>query len=239
MNRRQALVTGLGVAASLGMTNIAFSSDLSEIGGSVEELTRLTSAQLSSLGLAARDVSTVRFDGAQVTLPMKAMVARRYNANLYIKYELESVIRVFDANGYPLNTISLPDSLQVKDFAIDSYGNVFVLSSGKHEITWLDSQGNIVSTIGHFGWQLPAELNGPKSITIDEYNQIHVLNSGTRSIKVFTTSGSFVNEYGQSRWLPERRLGSLDGYAKIYVTEGPSGDKTWLFSTDGEFIAST
>ncbi|MBB1488389.1 hypothetical protein [Oceanospirillum sediminis] len=237
MDRRQFLFSGTTAAVMASVPAMTL-SQLSIASGEVG-MTRLTESELSNMGLLTRNMDIVSADGGVVTVPMKAQVARRYQGQVYVWFETDQAIRVYDQSGNSLLTVSLGQSVAVQDFAVDSYGNLFVLMAGSHEVLWLDSQGAVLGSIGRFGTELPEQLNGPVSLTIDALDNLHVLNAGSRTVKVFSGSGVYLHDYGQSRWLSERRLSSVDGTSQVQVTGGDKNNSQWLFSLDGHLISGS
>ena len=169
--------------------------------------------------------------------PCKRRLFCQYNESVYVWFETESLLRVYSQNGEALSQVQLPTS-SLRDFALDSSGYIYLLESGKHEITWISAQGDILGTIGSFGLDMSEQLNGPRSLTVDSQGNVHVLNSGSRTVKVFNAQGVFLNEYGQSRWLNERQLHSVDGESLITVSGGSMQNNHWQFSLDGQLVSS-
>lgn len=236
MDRRQFLFSGTTAAAMVSVPTLTLSGIALASG---TDTSRLNDAELNSLNLSHRYIEVLSADGGTMSVPMQARVARRYNDQVYVWFDTDHAIRVFDLSGTAVGEIPLTQSGLLKDFGLDSYGNIFVLYSGIHAIQWLDYQGNLLGSIGQFGMDSPEMLNGPVSLTVDAQDNLHVLNAGTRSVKVFTANGVYLRDYGQSRWLSERRLSSIDGLNQIRVTGGMENKNHWLFSLDGRLVSAS
>jgi len=253
MERRQFLISSSVLATSLGMSlETIATSTFSEITSSAKTL-RVTSnsayksltAQASTSRLSAIDIKKLNIkapikhtsspEGVAVSFPLKLRIARQYEKKIFLWFDTEAVIRVYDEYAFELNSIPLPQSVHsLNDFALDSKGNLFILAQGQHQIIWLSKQGDELGVIGEFGIELPEQLNGALSMTLDNEDQLHVLNAGTSTIKVYKNNGVFLFEYGQSRWQKQRRLHSVDGKETIAIKGGMMKDNLWQFSLSGE-----
>ncbi|WP_281560783.1 hypothetical protein [Thalassomonas sp. RHCl1] len=236
MDRRRFIVTGSAVAGTLALPVKSFA--MSEVSKGLTKATdssRLPADRLTSLGIQAPLKQVTAPGGHDVSFPLKMRIARQYRQKIYVWFETEPVIRVYDLTGNEQSPVSLPASMGVvKDFALDSQDNIFILDAGQHQITWLSPQGDILAYIGGFGMDLAEQLNGPASLTLDSKDHLHVLNAGSRTIKVYKNNGVFLFEYGQSRWGKQRKLLSLDGSETISASGGMMKDSRWHFSPSGQ-----
>ena len=233
MDRRQFLTSSSLVLGATSFSGLSWASlNTSDSGNS-----RISKTQFSALNIPSPIAHFQAPGGQNVAVPMQAQIIRQYNESVYAWFETESLLRVYSQNGEALAQVPLPTN-SLKDFALDSSGYIYLLQSGKHEITWINTQGDILGTIGSFGVSLPEQLNDPHSLTVDSQDNVHVLTSGSHTIKVFNTQGVLLNEYGQSRWLNTRRLHSIDGESVITVSGGNMQNNTWQFSLDGQLVNS-
>ena len=233
MDRRQFLTSSSLVLGATSFSGLSWASlNTSDSGNS-----RISKAQFSALNIPSPIAHIQAPGGQSVAVPMQAQIIRQYNESVYVWFETESLLREYSQNGEALSQIQLPTN-SLKDFAMDSSGYIYLLQSGKHEITWMNTQGDILGTIGSPGIDMPEQLNGPRSLTVDSHDNVHVLTSGSRTVKVFNTQGVFLNEYGQSRWLNERQLRSVDGESLITVSGGSMQNNSWQFSLDGQLVSS-
>ncbi|WDD98528.1 hypothetical protein [Thalassomonas actiniarum] len=236
MDRRRFIVTSSAVAGTLALPVKSFAmAEASKGLNKVPDNSRLPTSKLTSLGIQAPLKQVTAPGGHDVSFPLKMRVARQYRQKIYVWFETEPMIRVYDLAGNEQSPVSLPDSVGIlKDFALDSMDNIFILSAGQHQITWLGPQGDMLGYIGDFGMDLAEQLNGPASLTLDSEDHLHVLNAGSRTIKVYKNNGVFLFEYGQSRWGKERKLLSLDGTDTISASGGIMKDSRWHFSPSGQ-----
>lgn len=233
MDRRQFLTSSSLVLGATSFSGLSWASlDTSDSGNS-----RISKAQFSALNIPSPIAHIQAPGGQSVAVPMQAQIIRQYNESVYVWFETESLLLEYSQNGEALSQIQLPTN-SLKDFAMDSSGYIYLLQSGKHEITWMNIQGDILGSIGGFGLDMPEQLNGPLSLTVDSHDNVHVLTSGSRTVKVFNAQGVFLNEYGQSRWLNERQLRSVDGESLITVSGGSMQNNSWQFSLDGQLVSS-
>lgn len=237
MDRRQFITSSSMI---LGITGISGASWAKiEAPNQASGETRLTKEYLSSLGISPQITHIIAPGGQSVAVPLQARIIRQFDGYIYTWSETERLIRVYDETGNASLHINLPGQFgALKDFTLDSNGNIYAISSGQNYVTWLDNQGYVLGTIGAAGIDLPEQLNGPVSLTMDSFENLHVLNAGTKTIKVFSTSGAYLYEYGQSRWLKARSIQSIDGTEKIIVKGGLHQDNIWQFSPAGKLLSS-
>lgn len=242
MDRRRFILSSSAVAGTLALpvksyTLSGVSDNLvaAKLKDKAAGNTRLSAKEITKLGIK-RPLKQVTAPGDHtVSFPLNIRIARQYQQSVYLWFETESVIRIYDQLGNEQSSIPLPASMSLlKDFALDAQGNIFILGTGQHQITWLSEQGDILGTIGHFGTDSAEQLNGPASLTVDQQDRIHVLNAGSRTIKVFKNNGVYLFEYGQSRWGKQRKLLAIDGTENISASGGMMRDSRWHFSPAGQ-----
>lgn len=237
--RRQIIGTGLaalGVASVAGLSaSVLANNQLSTDGAAQDNCSRLTEQQVAALGINVPTFTVEAPQGETLTLTRQLRMARRYQDLLYLSYQNESLIHVYDSASLQSRfEIPFSDQLGIlKDFAVSESGDVFALFTGQHAITHLSSNGAFVQAIGEFGIDKPQQLNGPGSLTIDSLGNIHVWDSGARQIKVFTPDNQFVRQYGQTRFSPVQVVKSIDGRESLVVKGGVLGDREWHFTPDG------
>jgi len=253
MERRQFLISSSVLATSLGMSlETMAASAFTEKTSSTKALrvksdssyktltaqagiSRLSSEDIHNLGIKAPIKHTSSPQGVVASFELKLRIARQYQQGIYLWFDTEKQIRVYDEYGFEQKSIPLPVSVSaIKDFALDSYGNLFILPKGQHNILWISGQGDELGVIGGFGTEMAEQLNGPRSLTVDNQDRLHVLDGGSRTVKVFKNNGVFLYEYGQSRWHNQRRLHSLDGRERIAIKGGMMQDSLWQFSQTGK-----
>ena len=203
------------------------------------QLTRLTSQQLTQINIPFPSQTVTPDNGASVTFTLNPRIARRFADKVYVLFDTEKRLRVFDLQGSQLSTISVADSIgTVRDFYVTDNGVVHLLSSTLHQVVSVSSSGDIISRLGEFGWERPEQLNGPASLTVDAEGKLHILNTGTNTIKVFNDSGAFLFEYGQNRWGRRRSYQFLDGKQVISVYEHDLSKVGWQFNPQGQLVNS-
>jgi len=218
---------------SVAMSIPAFAtSNVANESGSQDNCSRLTEQQVASMGITAPTFTVETPEGETLTLTRQLRIARRYQDLLYLSYQNEPSIHVYDSASLQYRfEIQFSDQLGIlKDFAVSENGDVFALFTGQHAITHLSSNGAFVQKIGKFGIDKPEQLNGPSSLTIGSLGNIHVWDSGARQIKVFTSNNQFVRQYGQARLSPVQMVRSIDGRDPIVVVGGQSRKQRWTFA---------
>lgn len=85
---------------------------------------------------------------------------------------------------------------RVRDIAVNSQRNIYVLDSGNFRIQKFDTNGQYLQTIGNKG-QGPGEFESPSRIFLDSRDYIYVADGGGRRgnssmIKVFNNQGEYV-----------------------------------------------
>lgn len=77
---------------------------------------------------------------------------------------------------------------RVRDVALDSENNIYILDSGNYRIQKFDTKGIYIQTIGKKG-QGPGEFENPLSLYFDKEENLYVLDG--RQIKIFSALGEF------------------------------------------------
>jgi len=229
--RRHFLGKSIALAGLVGVVGTS-TSVFADNNASSHNTSRLSEQQVLQMGLKAPSFTVEAPDGVVMTLTRKLRVARQYQELLYLAYENEPSIHVYDV-GSLLHRFDIQFNDQfgvLKDFAVSDNGDVYALFSGQHAIFHLSSNGSLIQTISEFGIDKPEHLNGPRSLTIDSQGNIHVWDAGTRHIKVFTTDNQFVRQYGKARLSPITLVQDIDGRDPIIVTGGQSTKQTWIFT---------
>lgn len=78
---------------------------------------------------------------------------------------------------------------RVRDVALDSHLNIYILDAGNHRVQKFDKNGNYLQTIGRKG-QGPGEFVGPSNVFINSQDNLYV--SEGRRIQIFNSSGNFM-----------------------------------------------
>ena len=234
MNRRSFFKLGAGAAGIALIPSFVFAGVAAAVG---DQLSRLTSEQLSHLNIAFPTKVEKPEGGVSVTFELKPIVARRFNEKIYVLFETERRLRVYDSTGFQVSSVSIDNEIgNVRDFCVTYDDLIYVVSGTLNQVVCISSDGQLVNIIGEFGWERSEQLNGPVSITMDANGMLHVLNSGTNTIKVFNNSGVFLYEYGKKRWGRRNRYAKLDGKQQIAVYEQSLSSAKWKFSLDGKQI---
>ncbi|WP_157576930.1 beta-propeller fold lactonase family protein [Pseudoalteromonas rubra] len=233
MERRTFLKTSSYLCASGALPLSAFAANSTLFDFSEQNTQRLDVQTVNKLAVKAPKMSVEAPSGERVSVTLKPAVARRYDALLYVHYEMSNEITVFDINGVQQGTIGLPDGFgSVSDFAIEpSQQLVYLIERGHHQIIVANFYGERLAHIGEFGTEVAAQLNGPRSLTLDDEGHVHVVDSGASSIKVFNNNGAFLYAYGQSRLGKAPIYRALDGTQHVVVTGGQLGDRKWFFDS--------
>jgi len=77
---------------------------------------------------------------------------------------------------------------RVRDIALDSNDNIYIVDSGNSRIQKFDSKGQFLQTIGRKG-QGPGEFERPRRLSIDSQNNIYV--EDREQIKIHDSNGKF------------------------------------------------
>lgn len=204
-----------------------------------QQITRLTSEALNQLSISFPTKTVTSQNGEAVTFPLSPRIARRFANKVYVLFDTEKQLRVFDLQSNQCSSIPVDKSIgTVRDFYVTDNGLVYFLSSSLHQVILISSSGDIVNRIGEFGWERKEQLNAPRSLTIDAEGRLHILNAGTNSVKVFNNSGAFLFEYGKNQWGSRRNYQYLDGNDVISVYEHNLEKVKWQFSLQGRLVNS-
>jgi len=120
------------------------------------------------------------------------------------KIEVEEGVKVIKNPGEPLYgeiTFELEEDLsigkeddenymfyRVRDIALDSNDNIYIMDSGNSRIQKFDSKGQFLQTIGRKG-QGPGEFERPRRLSIDSQDNIYV--EDREQIKIHDCNGKF------------------------------------------------
>lgn len=78
---------------------------------------------------------------------------------------------------------------RIRDVALDSHLNIYILDAGNHRVQKFDKNGNYLQTIGRKG-QGPGEFVRPSNVFINSQDNLYV--SEGRRIQIFNSSGNFM-----------------------------------------------
>ena len=99
----------------------------------------------------------------------------------------------------PLGQPTLPFP---RDVAVDSIGNIYVISASSNDIVKLSPAGDEILRIGSFG-SADAQFSIPQGVTVDSSDNIIVSDTGNNRIQVFNSAGVHQLSFGS--------FGSADG----------------------------
>lgn len=238
MERRTFIKLGSSVCATtmVGLPQFLHAEDAGALAS--EQTTRLHTKAIKELGIVFPSQVISPPSGDDVVVTMKPEVIRRYSDNLYVHFEQQDSIQVFDKQGTLKGNILYPDlAYGVKDFAIDEELQlIYLLPRGKARIEVIDFQGDLVDSIGEFGIELVEQLNGPRSITLDANKRLHVLCAGSNQVKVFDNNGAYQFSYRASFARQPQRMRQLDGIEEIHISGGLLKERSWKFTIEGQAI---
>lgn len=200
---------------------------------------RLNEDDLQNLGISYPTHSIKTPNNTYITLPQKPYVIRRYQEQVYVNFELDNAIYVYDSSGEITNYIVFSmDVGPLKDFAIDFEKQlVYLLERSKHHIVVISFSGEFQSSIGQFGLDLEHDLNGPSSITVDSNGWLHILEGISSKVKVFDTNGSFLFSYNKSRFNKKLRPNQIDGYKKVTLSSIEGEEPHWFFDDTRKILS--
>ncbi|NQT80809.1 MAG: hypothetical protein HQ555_10525, partial [Candidatus Aminicenantes bacterium] len=111
---------------------------------------------------------------------------------------------------------------------VDSSGNVYVASSGFHNIMKFTSDGTFLLEWGSPGSGYN-QFSYPVGIAVDGDGYVYVADTGNNRIQKFTSDGTFV-----AKWEIEGVIGlAVDSSSNVYVTANNVIQK---FTSDGTFL---
>ncbi len=240
MERRTFIKLGSSICASgaLGLPQLicAEETSVTQQAMSIGDKTRLTPNALSSIGIEYPVQLMSPPSGKDVLVTMPPRVVRGYNTRIYIHFELQDYIAVYDELGGLIDKVVNADFAHgIKDFAVDEeLALIYVLLRGESLVRVINFQGEVLDQIGEFGIELAEQLNGPSSLTLDANKRLHVLCTGSNMVKVYADTGAYLFAYRASFARKPRRMRSIDGFEVITITTGDRQQRKWLFTLQGK-----
>ena len=146
---------------------------------------------------------------------------------------------------------------RVRDVALDSHLNIYILDAGNHRVQKFDKNGNYLQTIGRKG-QGPGEFAGPSNVFINSQDNLYV--SEGRRIQIFNSSGNFMKSiplensisdfyvdsrgdiFANASWLNEegrkRVIVKINSEGKIIKTIAEFSDIKQVIKMDSEKVVA-
>ena len=132
---------------------------------------------------------------------------------------------------------------KASDAAVNSHGEIHVLSRGAHPVTIWDTSGNLISSWGEGMFS----NNGPHGIFITPNDHVWIADINYHVVIEFTPGGEPVRELGKRlqpspRWdgrpfnMPTGIAISPEG--SVFVSDGYGSNRIDKFSADGELVLS-
>jgi len=121
----------------------------------------------------------------------------------------------------------------LRNVAVDSELNIFILDGGNHRLLKFDKDGNFLWSAGRKG-QGPGEFQYPGKVVITHSEDLAVLDS--RSILFFDNQGKFIRSikigksFSNVTFLPDGRL-----FVNLFL-RGQPGLAAEYYSSDGKFL---
>lgn len=98
----------------------------------------------------------------------------------------------------------------IKDIALDSLGNIYLLDHNLKFIFKYDCKGKYITRIGKIG-QGPGEYNSPWSLFVDEHDNIYI-NDNLIALSKFSQKGKFITRINLSNFLRDKFVVDKKGY---------------------------
>jgi hypothetical protein len=120
---------------------------------------------------------------------------------------------------------------QIRDIAVDSQGNLYVLDSGNHRIQKFNKDGNYLQTIGRKG-QGPGEFMRPYDIFLDERGNIYV--SEGRRMNLFDPKGNSIKSFVINSFIMGFSVGSEGNIIAYGFVRAERGQNFGILTIDSE-----
>ncbi len=250
MNRRDFVrQSALGAAAFVGLNSLVATAACaaeSELALSTESLNFEATDGLALLvEPQAHRVGLRRVDGTFVwryaksgagALELNGPQAAVFDAGSgwsYVANHGNANVLAFSPDGQP---VALGHKVQLggaRDVVLDQ-GQLYVCDSLNHRIQVMNTQGELLRTIGQFGRDGQG-LNGPASLTIDPYGRLHVADRGGQRIQIYSLDGQWLGQYGHQQGLNPRSI-SADEWGQVHVADAIQAE-IFSFAPDGHLVA--
>ncbi|MFC3031613.1 hypothetical protein ACFOEE_03625 [Pseudoalteromonas fenneropenaei] len=236
MQRRSFLsfaTTLAGVACLYSQSGFALSLANNKLNQSTQ---RWSLKQFAALGIKVPQKAITTVDNMEISVNCPPLIVRQYDTRLYVYYDLQAAIYVYDLNGVLLKTIPLLEQVKgLKDFAVDLNRQVLLLvERGSEAIRMVDFDLQELQRI----YLEPAPTHSttqlPRSLTIDALDRLHIVFEQQSEIFVYSMSGAFLFTYLPQNQNQLLRLSSIDGNEQIVISGGVFNDRQIIKTVDGE-----
>ena len=155
-----------------------------------------------------------------------------------------SGVSVYTKDGQKIKTVESVQSgiriynLTTTGVAVDGNGNMYITDFNSHRLFKLDSDGNVVKSVGGEG-EKPGKFNCPDGIAISEDNKVFVCDRINCRIQIFDTDLNFIScfgtkGHGEGEFQCPSDL-AIDGAGNLYVTD-ENNHRIQVFSQSGTFL---
>jgi DNA-binding beta-propeller fold protein YncE len=165
--------------------------------------------------------------------------------NLYVDDQQSRRITVFDADGKPLRTIPLDETIRPTGIAIDrARGLLYVADpstaeSADHFVRVYDLAGHFIRNVGQGRGTALGKLQFPTYVALDTSGNVYVSETVNSRVSAFDPQGNFLRAFGGMGDRPgqmNRPKGvATDSFGNVYVV-----DSAWsvvqIFSQKGDSL---
>ena len=120
-----------------------------------------------------------------------------------------------------------------EDVAVDSNGNVYVVERYRHRIKKMDPSGNLIKTIGSYGYNINGKFYNPTKIDIDGNDNIYV--SDYTRIQKLNSDGVWLKNFTGSQAAQVRNL-AVDQSGNVFALNRQSSTSVCKWDSSGTFL---
>lgn len=157
---------------------------------------------------------------------------------VYMLFLLIITIANYGQNLIPAGEIGNFNS--ARSFAVNPYGIIFVTDDLKNEITKLDTLGNVIKTIGGYGWD-NSSFDCPTDVFSNVLN-VYVADKNNNRIQLFDKDLNFLSQFSNQESGEERysfkypTSVATSNQGEFYVLDSDN-QRILKFNLRGEFIS--
>jgi len=160
---------------------------------------------------------------------------------IYVADSWNNRIQVFDDSGVFVKSVEKVDQIEFHypySIHIDKKGRIYVSDQSLVRIKVLDSEFNLIRSIGNYGREAGC-YSGLCDISTDAEDNIYVCDSGNHRILKFSESGEFISQWGSNGSEPGQFKcpACVTVHGERVIVSDWGNHRVQVFTLGGEFLS--